>query len=120
MKPTGPTNPYLKKLIENLKRKSLELKAPIWKDVAKKLAKPRRKRISVNLSSIERHTKAKDTVIVPGIVLGSGELTKPVDIAAWKFSAQAREKIKKAKGKSLTIEEILEKNPRGSKIKIIT
>jgi large subunit ribosomal protein L18e len=119
-KPTGPTNPYLKKLIENLRKKSFELNAPIWKTIAEKLEKPTRKRIEVNLSDIERNTKENDVIIVPGVVLASGNLTKKVTIAAWKFSAQAKEKIKKSKSEALTIEELMERNPKGSGVKIIT
>lgn len=119
-KRTGPTNPYLKQLIENLRKKSFELNTPIWKTIAEKLEKPTRQRIEVNLSDIERNSKEGDIIIVPGKVLASGNLTKKITIAAWKFSAQAIEKIKKSKSKALTIEELLEKNPKGSGIKIIT
>lgn len=120
MKRTGPTNPYLKGLVEELRKKSFESNVPIWKAVAEKLAKPRRKRIDVNLSDIERNTEKNDTIVVPGIVLASGELTKPVNIAAWRFSQTAKEKIKKSKGKALTIEELVKENPKGAGIKIIT
>jgi len=120
MKRTGPTNPYLKQLIEDLRKKSFESNTPIWKVIAKKLAKARRKRIDVNLSDIDRNTEKNDTVVVPGIVLGSGELTKPINIAAWKFSQGAKDKIKKIKGKCLTIEELLKENPKGTGVKIIT
>jgi large subunit ribosomal protein L18e len=118
-KRTGPTNPYLKQLIENLKKKSFEDNTPIWRVVAKKLEKPRRQKIEVNLSDIERNTKDGDTIIVPGIVLASGELKKSINIAAWRFSASARRKIEKAKGKCLTIEELIKKNPKGTGVRII-
>lgn len=118
-KRTGPTNPYLKHLIEDLKTKSRELKAPIWKAVAKKLEKPRRQKIAVNLFHIDRHAEKGDTVLVPGIVLGEGELTKSVNIAAWRFSSSAEKKIKSAKGKMLEIKELVKENPKGSKVKIL-
>jgi large subunit ribosomal protein L18e len=120
VKRTGPTNPYLRELISKLKEKSLELKAPIWRAVAEKLEKPRRKRIEVNLFKIEKNTNANDVVVVPGVVLGNGELSKPVTIAAWRFSTSAQEKIKKAGGRILTIEKLVEENPKGSKIKIVS
>jgi len=119
MKRTGPTNPYLRKLIEDLRKKSLELKAPIWKVVAEKLNNPRRGKIEVNLVSIERNAGKSKTIVVPGVVLGSGEITKPVNVAAWKFSPAAEEKIKKAKGSVLTIEELVKENPKGSGVKIL-
>ena len=120
MKRTGPTNVYLKQLIESLKKKALADKTPIWRDVAEKLGKPRRKRIEVNLSDIDRNTKKDDFVVVPGIVLSSGELTKAVNVAAWKFSSSAKEKIKKSKGKTLEIEELVKENPKGTGVKILT
>ena len=119
-KRTGPTNPYLKQLIETLKKRSFELGAPIWKTIARKLEKSTRRRIEVNLSDIGRNTKDNDTVVVPGIVLASGSLNKPVNIAAWRFSSSAIKSIKEAKGKILTIEDLIEENPKGSKVKIIS
>jgi len=119
MKRTGPTNMYLKQLIESLKKKSLEDKAAIWRDVAEKLEKPRRKRVEVNLSDIDRNTEKNDFVVVPGVVLSSGELTKAVNVAAWKFSSSAKEKIKKSKGKVLEIEELVKEKPKGTGVKIL-
>lgn len=120
VKRTGPTNPYLRQLIESLKKKSLELKAPIWKDTAEKLSKPTRQRIEVNLSDIERNVSDGETIIVPGIVLSSGNLTKKVNIAAWKFSKTAEQKITSSNGKSMTIDELVKENPKGSNVKIIS
>ena len=119
MKRTGPTNVYVKELIEKLKKKSLELKAPIWKAVAKKLEKPRRKKVEVNLNEIDKNTSNGDTVIVPGIVLGNGSLNKQIRIAALRFSSSAERKIKESKSEILSIEKLLEENPKGSGIKIL-
>lgn len=118
-KRTGPTNPNLRDLIEELKKKSLENNIPIWGTVAKKLEKPSRKMIEVNLSNIDRHSTKGDTVLVPGVVLASGNLTNAVNIAAWRFSEAAMKKIEEAKGRCLTIKDLIEKNPKGSGVKII-
>jgi len=119
VKRTGPTNPYLKELVETLRSKSYEKKASIWRTVAEKLEKPRRQRIEINLSDIERNTEKNDTIVVPGVVLGNGELTKPVSIAAWKFSPEAKEKIKKARGKTMMIDELMKERPSGSGVRIL-
>ena len=118
-KRTGPTNLYLKQLVETLKRHSYESNAPIWSDVAEKLAKPNRQKVEVNLSEISKYSQDGGAVVVPGIVLGNGELTKSVSIAAWRFSAQAMEKIRKAKCKPITIEELVKINPKGTGIRIL-
>jgi len=73
----------------------------------------------VNLSRLNRHTRAKETVVVPGKVLGAGNLDRAISVAAFSFSAQARLKISKAKGKCLSISELLERNPDGSNVKIM-
>jgi len=115
MKRTGPSNVYLKELIENLNKNDV----PIWREVARKLSSSSRRRAEVNLSHIDRHTEKNDTVIVPGTILATGELSKPVNVAAWKFSSSAKEKIKKSKSKCLTIEELVKENPKGTGVKIL-
>jgi len=113
------TNPMLINLIQELKKKSYENKAPIWKDIAERLERPLRNWAEVNLSKIERHAKENETVLVPGRVLSSGELTKKLTIAAWSFSQKAKEKIKKAGGRCISISELVEENPKGKNVRII-
>ncbi|MBS7608580.1 MAG: 50S ribosomal protein L18e [Candidatus Bathyarchaeia archaeon] len=119
MKELKTTNPQLIELIRFLKKQSREQKAPIWKAIAEKLAVSKRRRIAVNISRINRYTEKNETVVVPGKVLGVGELNHPVTVAAFAFSETAKQKIKKARGKCLTIPELVKKNPKGSNVKII-
>ncbi|MCS7123840.1 MAG: 50S ribosomal protein L18e [Candidatus Bathyarchaeota archaeon] len=119
MKKVKTTNPELIELIRFLKKQSREKKAKIWKAIAEKLAVSRRRRIAVNISRINRYTRKNETVVVPGKVLGAGELSHPVTVAAFAFSENAKQKIKMARGKYLTIAELVKKNPKGSNVKII-
>jgi large subunit ribosomal protein L18e len=118
-KRTGPTNPILKKLIKKLEKKSIETKSNFLKDIAELLNKPRRQRVEVNIAHIERNSKKNDVIIVPGVVLGYGDLSKPITVSAWKFSKPAIEKIEKIKGKAISIEDLVKKNPQGTKVKIV-
>ncbi len=113
------TNPYLLSLIRLLRKKAREHDASIWRDIAERLSKPRRRRVVVNLSRINRYTKENDEVVVPGKVLGAGEINHPVTVAAFSFSEQAKEKILKANGKCITIPDLIEMNPKGSNVKIL-
>ena len=113
------TNIYLQSLIKSLKKRSREHKARICKYIAYLLSRPKRLRISVNLSKINRYTGSGDTVIVPGKVLGAGELNHPVTVAAFKFSVSAKSKIEKSGGRIISIEKLIEENPKGSNVKII-
>jgi large subunit ribosomal protein L18e len=113
------TNPELLQTVRFLRKQSKENEARIWKRIAELLAKPRRKRVAVNISRLNRYTEKNEIVVVPGKVLGAGEIDHPITVAAFAFSQKAREKIRKARGKCLSIIELVKKNPKGSKVKII-
>jgi large subunit ribosomal protein L18e len=66
MKRAKSTNPELLSIVRLLRKKSAETEANIWRDVARRLAASRRRRVAVNLSRLNRYTKAKETVVVPG------------------------------------------------------
>ncbi len=119
MKKAKTVNPELIGLAHFLKSQGRENKAEIWSDLAERLIKPRRKRIAVNLSRLNRYTKRNDIVVVPGKVLASGEITHPIKVTAFTFSAKAREKIADARGKCLSFPDLVKKNPKGSNVKII-
>ena len=118
-KPTGPTNPILRKLLRQLRSKGKETNAPVWRDLAGRLSKPRRSRAEVNLSHLNRHCGQGCIAVVPGKVLGAGRLDHPICVAAFKFSRTARRKILEAGGKALTIQQLLEQNPEGKNVMII-
>ncbi len=69
--------------------------------------------IVVNVGKIEKYAKEGETVIVPGKVLGDGELRKKVTVVAKGFSKKAREKIEKAGGRVLTFKEVDLKEIKG-------
>ncbi len=89
---------------------------PMLKALVEELGGRRRGRREINLSRLEKLCKPKDSVVVPGIVLGSGEVTKPISVFALRFSAAAEEKIKKAGGSCFGLGELLEKQPKGLRI----
>ena len=87
--------------------------------VKMQLFRSNRRTAEVNLSSINRYAVADETILVPGKVLSNGELDKKVNVVALKFSAKAQEKIESAGGECISIDEIIETNPKGSNIRII-
>ena len=119
MKRTGPTNPLLKELITELKKRSSEQSVNIWKRIALDLEKPSRQRRIINLSRIDKYTKENETIIVPGKVLGTGNLNHKLTISAFQFSESAKEKITKAGSTIASLLELSKEKPDGKKIKII-
>ena len=104
-------------LIEYLKKEGK--KQPIWTRLAEDLESSRKNRAEVNLDKINMLTKAKDTVVVAGKVLGKGTLDHEVTIACFKISESAKEKIEKSKSSVITLKELVVKNPKGTRVMIL-
>lgn len=119
MKKSKSTNPALLELIEELKKKAHVEDAPLWRSLAESLAGSSSRRAQVNISRIARYTKKGEVIAVPGKVLGAGRIAHPVTVAAFNFSKQATEKITAAKGKCVSIRDLINKFPKGTNIKII-
>ena len=113
-KHADPSNPVLVETIEFLQ----DQEASIWNEVAENLGKVNRRRPEVNISDIDRNTDDGDTVVVPGKVLGTGSLSKSVDVAAFKASTGAKEEIKE-NGEFMFIRDLADDNPEGSEVKIL-
>lgn len=113
----GPENPETKKLVAVLEKAARKHGAGVWASVAKFLLKPSRKRKEgVNLYKLEKVAKEGDVIVIPGVLLGVGEVKKKITVAAFKASKGAREKL----GASLvSIAQMVEKNPEGKKVKIV-
>src|SRR5512136_2333876 len=113
------TNPNLVGLIKHLKDASRLNEAPIWRDIALRLEGPMRNWAEANISRIDRYAGENEIVVIPGKLLGAGEIAKKVTVAAYRSSGQAKDKIEKAGGRNVSIEELVAKNPKGSKIRIM-
>lgn len=106
-------------LIEELKKASKENKAGIWKSIATELSRSRRNRKEVNIRRLNKYTSDNETAIIPGKLLGDGNLDHKVTVAAFKLTEGAKEKVEKSGGNIISIQDLIKKNPKGSKIKII-
>lgn len=112
-------DPNRKGLIQALEEVAKKESSGLWNSVAKALSKSRKNRREVNIYKINKYTANGDIIVIPGKVLGSGDLDHKVEIAAFKFTEGAAKKIQESGGKILSIIELVKKNPKGSKIKII-
>ena len=117
VKRTGPTNYQLQEIIAQLASRARENN--LWKRVLKDLQKPSRKRSTVNVYKIDKFAREGEIILVPGKVLSLGTLNKKVEVAAVNFSDDARRKIEEAKGSTISIKELFEKNPEGKKVRIL-
>jgi large subunit ribosomal protein L18e len=112
-------NQILIDTIKALKEASKESGKAIWKALAEELDTSKRRRVAVNLSRINRHAKEDEIIAVPGKVLASGYLSKPVKIAAFSFSESAIEKILRADGEYMSLNELLASEIEPKQIRIM-
>lgn len=118
-RPTGPTNPIVRELIKEVRSHGYREKSDFLIRLAELLERPKRIKAGVNLSKLNRVCKDNETIIVPGKVL-DGLISKPLTVAAVNFSHRAKINIEKAGGQTLTIHDLIHKNPKGSNVRIVT
>ena len=113
------TNTQLANLIQEMKKTANSENSKLWKRIATDLEKPTRARKAINLGKINLLTKENELVVVPGKVLGSGELDHKITIAALNISSSAAEKIKKSNGTFYNLEEYVKNNPKGKNVRVL-
>ncbi len=119
MAKTSKTNPTLQRVVRELQEVSRESGARIWRDVAERLERSRKNWSEVNLSRLSRYAAKGEQIVVPGVVLATGEITTAVTVAAFRSSEAARKKIEAAGGRAIGLLELAVQNPKGSGIRIM-
>jgi large subunit ribosomal protein L18e len=94
-------------------------KVPIWKAVIKELSRSRSNRREVNIGELAHVTNDKEVVIVPGKILGSGEISHKLTVWCFTISEVATRKILDAGGKILPLDSLIKKYPDGKGVRII-
>jgi large subunit ribosomal protein L18e len=113
------SNPVLVELIGQLKAAGRTNEAPLWRDIASRLEGPSRHWAQVNVSKVQQNLQDGEHAVVPGKLLGDGEVTKALTIIAVSASASAKAKISKAGGRVLTLQQALKAYPKGQNCRII-
>ena len=113
------TDIQLQGLVEELKKQAAQSRVKLWRRIASDLEKPTRHRRVVNLYKLNKFTKENEIVIIPGKVLGTGEVDHQLTIAALNFSQSALTKLLRNKSTVYSIFELMKNNPQGKKVRII-
>lgn len=98
-----------------IKKAARSRKTKIWGDVLNRLEDGN----EINIDHLSRVTKKNDVVVVPGKVLGGGMIDHPVIIGAKMFSQSAQKKITNARGKCMTLENLIAKYPDGKGLRLL-
>ena len=94
-------------------------KAPIWRALQDELAGPRANRREINVRRLAEITKADDVVVVPGKVLGTGNLGHKLTVCAFSISETAAKKIIESGGKLIAFNDLINDYPDGKGVRII-
>jgi len=113
------TNQVVIQMVKLLKQASVKNDAPIWSRLAKLALKTSSARRVVNLTKINDVTKENDVIVVPGKVLGTGNVLHKVTLSSFSISNSAAQKIIESGGKIISFSEMIEKFPTGKGVSII-
>lgn len=113
------SNPVLVDLISSLRNAGRTNQAPLWRDIASRLEGPSRNWAQVNVSKLAEHVGDGEHAVIPGKLLGDGDLAKPIVVIAVSASASAKAKVSKAGGKVLSFQEAMKAYPKGQNCRII-
>ncbi len=113
------SNPVLVELIGALKNAGRTNEAPLWRDIASRLEKPSRNWAQVNVSKLETVVSQGENAVIPGKLLGAGEVSRAVTVIAYSASTSAKAKIAKAGGKVLSFQEAVKAYPKGQNCRIV-
>lgn len=113
------TNQIVLQMARELKSASKKNKAPIWSRLAELALKPSTARRIVNVGQIDKFAKDNDVIVVPGKVLGTGNLTHKITLCSFSISNAGAQKVLHSGGKVLGLSDLIKSNPTGKGVKII-
>ncbi len=112
-------NQVVIQMAKELKQASTKNDAPIWLKLAKLALKKSASKRVVNLTQINDVTKEGEVIVVPGKVLGTGNLAHKITISSFSISNSAAKKIIESGGNIIAFKEMIEKFPTGKGVRII-
>ena len=120
MKRTGPTKESRRKLAIALEKKAKESKKKIWKSLAEEVKKAARHKKPINVWQINNIAKKqKGTLIKASKILSFGDIEAKAVVVAPEYSNKAKEKIEKAGGQLIMLEEFLKEKENKGEIILI-
>ncbi|MFZ1076124.1 MAG: 50S ribosomal protein L18e [Nitrosotalea sp.] len=113
------TNQVVIRMAKELKVASKKNKAPIWLRLSEMALKPTRTRRVLNLGQIDKSVNDNDTVIVPGKVLGTGNISHKITLCSFSISTTGAKKVTQSGGKIIDFAQLIKNNPTGKGVKIL-
>jgi large subunit ribosomal protein L18e len=113
------TNQVVIRMAKELKAASKKNKAPIWLRLAEMALKPARTKRVLNLGQIDKSISDNDIIIVPGKVLGTGNISHKITLCSFSISTTGAKKVIQSGGKIVDFTHLIKNNPTGKGVRII-
>jgi large subunit ribosomal protein L18e len=113
------TNQVVLHIAKELRVASKKNRAPIWSRLADMTIKPSRARRVLNLGQLDKFVNDNEVVVVPGKVLGAGNISHKITLCSFSISTSGAKKVIQSGGKILTFSQLIRDNPTGKGVKII-
>jgi len=113
------TNQIVLQMVKELKGASKKNNAPIWSRLAELALKPSSARRTINIGQIEKFAKDNDVIVVPGKVLGTGNISHKITLCSFSISNTGAKKVLQSGGKILRFSELIKSYPTGRGVIII-
>jgi len=106
-------------MAKELKGASKKNNAPIWSRLAELALKPSSARRTINIGQIDKFVKDNDVIVVPGKVLGTGNISHKITLCSFSISNTGAKKVLQSGGKILNFSELIKSHPTGKGVTII-
>jgi large subunit ribosomal protein L18e len=113
------TNQLVIQMVKELKGASKKNNAPIWSRLAELALKPSSARRTINIGQIDKFVKDSDVIVVPGKVLGTGNISHKITLCSFSMSTTGAKKVLQSGGKILSFSELIKSHPTGKGVIII-
>jgi len=113
------TGQVILQMAKQLRGASKKNNAPIWLRLAELAMKPSRARRVMNLGQLDKFVNDNDVVVVPGKVLGTGNMSHKITLCSFSISTTGAKKVTQSGGKLVDFTHLIKNHPTGKGVKII-
>lgn len=92
---------------------------PVYKRAVKMLSKKNNQLVEVNVGKLDLVSSEDGILLVPGKVLGEGDVSKKLHVGAVAFTASAAQKISSAGGEALLMKDFVAKFGEGKGVFLV-
>jgi large subunit ribosomal protein L18e len=92
---------------------------PVYRQAVKMLSRKTNRLVEVNVGKLDNMSSEGSVLLVPGKVLGEGDVTKELHVGAVAYTTSAAQKISSAGGEALLLKDFVAKYGEGKGVLLV-